>query len=81
MSFYKPDFGKDPNSPFARDANNILVRKNYWQDMDDNSIILILTNGIGKILTNEQKRLHLKDIKRDHLEEQICIQEVLPPED
>lgn len=81
MKFYKPDFSIDPNSPFARDSQNRLVRKSYWYDMTDASIISLFNNGIGAILDNEEKRNHLKDIKRDYLIDQICIQEVLPPEE
>ncbi len=81
MNFFKPNYGINPDSPFARDINNQLVRKSYWSDMTDDAIILILTNGIGKILTNEEKRLHLKDIKRDSLLEKICVQEILPAEE
>jgi len=28
--FYEPDLIVDPNSPFARDASNKLVRRPYW---------------------------------------------------
>ena len=28
--FYEPDLGADPNSLFARDAANKLVRRSYW---------------------------------------------------
>ena len=78
MKFYKPDFGTNPNSPFARDANNNLVRKSYWYDMTDASIISLFNIGIGAILDNEEKKNHLKDIKREHLIEDICVQEILP---
>jgi hypothetical protein len=33
--FYQPDLGSEPDSPFARDANNKLVRRGYWLDMND----------------------------------------------
>ena len=56
------------------------VRANYWLDMSDKSIILIMTHGIGAHLPNNQKQLHLIDIKREHLIEDICVQEILPPE-
>ena len=60
MKFYKPDFAVEIDSPFARDKNNKLLRKNYWYDLQDSSIILIFNNGIGVNLTNEEKRNHLK---------------------
>ena len=27
--FYQPDLGSEPDRPFARDANNKLVRRGY----------------------------------------------------
>jgi hypothetical protein len=78
--FYEPDLGSEPDSPFARDASNRLVRRSYWLDMNDRSLVLVMTNGIGAPLTNDAKRARLTDLKRDHLIDQVCIQEILPPE-
>lgn len=78
--FYKPDFGANPDNPFARDNDNKLVRRDYWLGMADGSVVLAMTQGIGAKLTNEQKRVHLDDIARGHLVDQVCIQEILPPE-
>jgi hypothetical protein len=47
--------------------------------MDDRTLDMVMTNGIGANLTNE-KRAHLIDPRREHLIDQVCIQEVLPPE-
>jgi hypothetical protein len=77
--FYQPDLGADPDSPFARDASNKLVRRSYWLDMNDRSLVMAMTNGIGAHLTNDEKRAHLIDLKRDHLIDQVCVQEILPP--
>ena len=77
--FYEPDLGTEPDSPFARDASNKLVRRSYWLDMNDRSLVMVMTNGIGAHLTNDEKRAHLTDLKRDHLIHQVCIQEILPP--
>ena len=60
-NFYKPDFSLDPNSPFARDSDNKLIRKNYWNALLDSSIISLFNNGIGVNLTNEEKKNHLKN--------------------
>ena len=79
--FYKPDLGANSDDPFARDGDGKLVRRGYWLDMSDRSIIMAMTNGIGAHLPNEQKRLHLEDIGRGHLIDDVCIQEVLPPEE
>ena len=79
-NFYKPDFSLDPNSPFARDSDNKLIRKNYWNALLDSSIISLFNNGIGVNLTNEEKKNHLIDINREHLIDDVCVQEVLPPE-
>ena len=78
--FYELDLSADINSPFARDANNRLVRRSYWLDMNDRSLVLAMTQGIGAHLTNEQKKAHLADLRREHLIDQICVQEILPPE-
>jgi len=40
----------------------------------------VMTNGIGASLTNDEKRAHLADLRREHLIDQVCIQEILPPE-
>ncbi len=77
--FYRPDLGLDPNNPFARDQDSKLVRRSYWLDMIDSSIVLALTKGVGANLSNEEKRAHLADIKREHLIDEIIIQEILPP--
>ena len=39
-----------------------------------------MTMGVGANLANEHKRAHLDDIGRAHLVDQICVQEILPPE-
>jgi hypothetical protein len=78
--FYEPDLSIEPDSPFARDASNKLVRRSYWLDMPDRSLVLAMTQGIGANLTNDEKRAHLSDIRRDHLIDQVCVQEILPPE-
>jgi hypothetical protein len=79
--FYEPDLDTELDSPFARDAANKLVRRSYWLDMNDRSIVMAMTNGIGAHLTNDEKRAHLTDLKRAHLIDQVCIQVILPPED
>jgi hypothetical protein len=78
--FYEPDLSAEPNSPFVRDASNKLVRRAYWMDMPDNTLVMVMTKGIGANLSNDEKRAHLTDLKREHLIDQVCIQEILPPE-
>ena len=77
--FYEPDLGADPDSPFARDAANKLIRRGYWLDMNDRNLVMAMVNGIGAHLTNDEKRAHLVDLKREHLIDQVCTQEILPP--
>ena len=62
--FYQPDLGSEPDSPFARDANDKLIRRGYWLDMNDRSLVLAMTQGLGANLTNDEKRAHLADLKR-----------------
>ena len=45
--FYQPDLGSEPDSPFARDAGNKLVRRGYWLDMNDRSLVLVMTRKAG----------------------------------
>jgi hypothetical protein len=78
--FYEPDLSTEIDSPFARDGANKLVRRSYWMDMDDRTLVIIMTGGVGSLLTNDQKRAHLIDVRREHLIDRICIQEILPPE-
>jgi hypothetical protein len=78
--FYKPDLTTDPNSPFVRDAADKLVRRSYWLDMTDQTLVLVMTQGIGANLTSDEKRAHLADLRREHLIDQVCPQEILPPE-
>jgi hypothetical protein len=78
--FYQPDLIENIDSPFVRDGNNKLVRRSYWLDMNDRSLVMVMTNGIGANLTNDEKRAHLADLRREHLIDQVCIQEILPPE-
>jgi hypothetical protein len=56
-------------------------REGYWLDMNDRSLVLVTTQGIGAHLTNDEKRAHLIHLKREHLIDQVCIQEILPPEE
>ena len=78
--FYEPDLGANPSNPFARDETGKLVRRSYWLDLPDQAIVMAMTAGVGANLTNDQKRAHLADIKRDHLMDDIITVEVLPPE-
>ena len=66
--FYEPDLTESPDSPFVRDASNKLVRRNYWIDMTDRTLVTVMTQGIGANLTNDEKRAHLIDLKREHLD-------------
>ena len=78
--FYQPDLTASFDNPFVRDGNDKLIRRSYWLDMVDRTLVTVMVNGIGANLTNEEKRAHLRDIRREHLIDQVCIQEILPPE-
>ena len=79
-NYYQPDLGANPDDPFARDADGKLVRRTFWLDMSDRSLVLAMTQGIGANLTNEQKRAHLDDIGRAHVVDDVCVQEIIPPD-
>jgi hypothetical protein len=49
--------------------------------MNDRSLVLVMTRGIGAHLTNDAKRAHLTNLIREHLIDQVCVQEILPPEE
>jgi hypothetical protein len=57
--FYQPDLSTDLDSPFVRDVEDKLIRRSYWLDMDDRTLVMVMVNGIGANLTNEEKRAHL----------------------
>ena len=48
--------------------------------MSDRSLVLAMTQGVGAALSNDYKRAHLADIGRAHVIDQVCVQEILPPE-
>jgi hypothetical protein len=78
--FYEPDLTTNPDSPFVRDGSNKLVRRGYWLDMTDATLVIVMIQGVGANLTNDEKRAHLIDLKREHLIQHVCLQEILPPE-
>ena len=78
--FHEPDLGRNPDDPFARDADGKLIRRSFWLDLSDRSLVLAMTQGVGAALYNDHKRAHLADIGRAHLIDQVCVQEILPPE-
>ena len=78
-NYYVPDLAANPDDPFARGEDGKLVRRSYWLDMGDRSVVLAMNQGVGAGLRGEEKRLHLSDIGREHLIDDV-IQEVLPPE-
>ncbi len=45
--FYQPDLGANPDDPFARDTEGKLVRRSFWLDMSDRSLVLAMTQGLG----------------------------------
>jgi hypothetical protein len=61
--FFEPDLTENPDSPFVRDAANKLARRAYWMDMPDNTLVMLITKGIGANLSNDEKRAHLADTR------------------
>jgi hypothetical protein len=43
--FYQPDLGANPDSPFARDGRDKLIRRSYWLDMDDRTLVMLSDQG------------------------------------
>jgi hypothetical protein len=48
--------------------------------MNDRTLVMVMTQGIGANLTNDEKRAHLSDLKRESLIDQVCTHEILAPE-
>jgi hypothetical protein len=46
--FYQPDLGTNPDDPFARDNDGKLVRRGFWLDMSDRSVVQAMTQGIDR---------------------------------
>ena len=78
--FYRPPLGGFEENPFARDNEDRLIRREYWNGLSDRSLVMLMTKGIGTRLTADEKRAHLKDIRREHLGDEILAPEILPPE-
>ena len=70
--FFEPDLSEARDNPFARDAAGKLIRRSYWLDMSDRTLVMTMTKGLGADLTNDQKKAHLADLRREHLIDQVC---------
>jgi len=44
------------------------------------TLVWVMAKIIGAHLTNDKKREHLADLRPGRLIDQVCIQEILPPE-
>ena len=47
--FYNPNLEIDLDSPFARDENNKLIRRSYWMDKSDTSLMMIMNPVNGTL--------------------------------
>lgn len=79
-AFYRPPVDGAIDDPFMRDGNDRLIRRSFWLDMSDRSLVQLMTKGIGTVLTPDEKREHLRDIRREHLIDVVLEPEILPPE-
>jgi hypothetical protein len=64
--FYHPDLADNIDSPFVHDGNNKLIRRSYWLDMDDRTLVMLMTKGIGASLTNETRTLGRHKTRTSH---------------
>jgi hypothetical protein len=46
-------------------------------DMPDSTLVMVMTQGIGANLTNDEKRAHLIDLKRERLIDTVSIRYAL----
>ena len=42
--FYQPDLSTDLDSPFVRDSEDKLIRRSYWLDMDDRTLVMVMVS-------------------------------------
>jgi hypothetical protein len=57
------------------------ARRGPRVDRVDNQAIIIQGSTLrGDACKNDEKRAHLADLRREHLIDQVCVQEILPPE-
>ena len=53
---YELDLTVNPNSPFVRDASHKLVRRAYWMDMTDPTLLMVMTKGIGGCKSDQRRK-------------------------
>ena len=61
-------------TPIAR-SHEVLPASSFDAAID-RTLVMVMGNEIGAHLTNEEKRAHLIDLKRQHLIDQVCVQEM-----
>jgi hypothetical protein len=44
--FYQPDLSTDLDSPFIRDGEDKLIRRSYWLDMDDRTLVMVMSASV-----------------------------------
>ena len=42
-NFYRPPLDGNEEDPFARDGDDKLIRRSYWLDLSDRSIVMAMT--------------------------------------
>ncbi len=63
--FYEPDLTANPDSPFVRDASNKLVRRSYWMDMTEKTLVTVMTQGVRANLKGKSVVLSHSPLSRD----------------
>ena len=46
--FYQPPLDGREEDPFVRDGDDKLIRRSYWLDLSDRSIVLIMTRASAR---------------------------------
>ena len=44
--FHQPDLTANPDNPFVRDGEDRLVRRSYWLDMNDRTLVMVMTQAV-----------------------------------
>ena len=67
--FYQPDLSENVDSPFVRDGGNKLVRRSYWLDMNDRTLVMVMTQGVGAHLMNSTVEVQMDPASGTHFDE------------
>jgi hypothetical protein len=75
--FAKKFVGFDPRG-LGLKARSPRTALDGWRR--DRTLVMVMVNGIGAHLSNDEEGTQLIDLKGEHLIDQVCVQEIILPE-